>query len=118
MEEIRLLLQALARELSRRGATGVALLGSYARGQSHALSDVDIYAIGEGPGYETRRLDGRLAIIAWRTIDAVRDSFTSLPRCTQAVPGWRAARPLYDPNGVVAYLGAEAEEWLWSLRGP
>lgn len=114
MEEIRLLLQALARELSRQGATGVALLGSHARGQSHALSDVDLYAIGDGRQYETRRIDRNLATVSWRSPEMVLDSFIQLPGCAQAVPGWRAAHP----NGVVAYLGAEAEEWLWSLRGP
>jgi predicted nucleotidyltransferase len=105
----------LARRLAAEGAAGVVLCGSVARGTAHALSDIDLYALGEGPGYRLERVaeTGELVSISWRTPEAVRASFADPPHCAAAVSGWRDAVVLHDPEGVAAVLQAEARAWTW-----
>jgi hypothetical protein len=107
------LLAGLAIELSAAGAGAVVLVGSHTRGTAHDLSDVDLYAVGEGPEYDTQRKEGVLITVSWRTPDSVRASFTTLPGCIQAVPGWRSARILADPDTVAKGLVREAQQWTW-----
>jgi hypothetical protein len=35
----------------------------------------------------------------------------------QTVPGWRSAKVLSDPTGVMAQLKIETEEWRWEDLG-
>ncbi len=108
------LLELLSAELGDEGASGVALMGSHARGTAHALSDIDLYALGDGPEYVTQRRESWLVTVSWRTRDAVLESFSALPGCIQAVPGWRAARILSDPRGEGARLIEAASAWSWA----
>ena len=89
------------------------LSGSVARRTDHALSDVDVYALGEGPEYRLERHGGRLVSISWRTSEAVRSSFCEPAKCAAAVGGWRDAVVLHDPDGLAAALKREAEAWTW-----
>src|SRR5919106_3156842 len=47
-------LEPIVRELVAEGAAAVVLAGSHARGEAGELSDVDLYAIGNGPHYTLR----------------------------------------------------------------
>ena len=42
-----------------------------------------------------------------------RESFESPGLVCEAVPGWRDALVLHDPEGLAASLIAEAREWTW-----
>lgn len=104
----------VATRLGAHGAHAVALVGSVARGDSHSASDVDLVAIGEGPAYQLEIVDDVLVSISWKTTARVREQFDTPLDAGGAVPSWRGARLLHDPNGVGASLQHAAHAWDWS----
>lgn len=109
--------RTVAAELAARGAHAVWVAGSHARGEATVHSDIDLGVIagpGDGPGYRLHRRDGYLISVAWTTAEATRASFDDPAVLGAAVPGWRAAVLLHDPDGVAASLQAEARSWQWS----
>lgn len=116
-EAFRAFLQDVANELSGRGAHAVVLVGSHARGDAHARSDIDLYAIGSGPEYHLERRGGHLLAISWRTRDAVRDSFSAVAEAGVSVPAWRDAILLLDRGAVASALQMEAVAWRWEDLG-
>jgi hypothetical protein len=105
----------IARDLSKKGAQAVVIVGSHVRGDQYSDSDLDIIAIGRGPSYRLERVQGRLASISWRTTNQIRHGFRNPATVGATVPGWRRAMPLYDPSGIGAGLVKEAKVWEWSL---
>jgi predicted nucleotidyltransferase len=107
--------RTLARRLIAEGADAVVLLGSYARGEAHPESDIDLYALGDGPDYLLERWGGSLVSISWRKIEVVRASFLDPRQAGGAVPGWRDAVPLEGPHGLARALIEEASRWTRDL---
>ena len=103
----------LTPELVAGGAQALVLSGSFARGDAHPESDIDIIVLGAGPGCRLRRHDGYLVSLSWQTPEQVRDSFLSPTEVGATVPGWRRAIPIHDPQGVAAALIEEAMAWTW-----
>ena len=112
--EIADLASAVATQLVVDGAKAVVLAGSQARGDPNELSDIDLYAIGEGPAYTLRVVRGRLVAISWRTEDDERRALRQPSSVGAAVPAWRATRILHDPDGVAEGLKREATAFDWS----
>ncbi len=108
--------EAVAAEMSDRGALGVALMGSYARGEESAYSDLDVVAIGTGDA-SMRVIDGVLVSQSWISLEAVRTGWQSPGDVGQVVPGWRSARPLLDNEDLVAQVKREAARWRWADLG-
>lgn len=101
------------------GALAVVLVGSHARGTATAESDVDLVALGVGPGYQLSRREGRLVSLSWRTADEQRSHFLSPRSVLTEVPGWRSAVIITDPDGIAAGLRRSAVEWSWEqVAGP
>ena len=95
------------------------LVGSHARGTATAESDVDLVALGVGPGYQLSRREGRLVSLSWRTADEQRSHFLSPRSVLTEVPGWRSAVIITDPDGIAAGLRRSAVEWSWEqVAGP
>lgn len=109
--------RALAETYIEHSALAVALTGSHARGDAHAESDVDLHVIGEGPEYELRRFGGVLVSTSWGTAETHRASFLNPGTAGAAVPGWRQAVIVHDPEGVAASLRERALTWDWSDIG-
>lgn len=109
----RTLATRIAPRLATKGAHAVVLVGSVARGDDHDGSDLDIVAIGAGPAYMLDVVDGCLISIAWKTTAGVRDSFDDPATAGGAVPAWRGAQMLHDPNGIAASLQHAAHGWTW-----
>ena len=108
--------RAAARELAGAGAQAVWLAGSHARGDAVEHSDIDIGVIataGAGPGYRLHRRGGYLLSVSWTTAEATRASFRDPALLGAAVPGWRRAVLLHDPDGVAAALQRDAVDWRW-----
>ncbi len=105
----------LAEELIRDGALAVILVGSRARGDAHPESDLDLHAIGQGPPDALARREGVLVSVAWRTAEQHRAAFKSPKQALQAVPAWRDAVILTDPQGIAAAIQREAIDWSWKL---
>jgi hypothetical protein len=110
--------------LCRRIAAGldalaVVLVGSHARHTATAESDVDLVALGAGPGYQLSRREGRLVSLSWRTADEQRAHFRSPESALTEVPGWRSAVIITDPGGIAAGLRRSALDWSWEqVAGP
>ena len=106
----------VAADLRRRGATGVALVGSHARGEAHVHSDLDVVALGRGEG-GLRLVGGVLVSESWLPVEDLDGIWSDVALVGQNVPGWRSARPLADPDGDIAALKQRAEAWTWDQLG-
>ncbi len=104
--------ESAADSMIAAGADGVALMGSYARGDQHRLSDLDIVGLGQGDA-AFREVDGVILSVSWVERDAAVASFASPAVLIFTVPGWRTATPLRDHNGCVADIIAAAHRWQW-----
>jgi hypothetical protein len=109
----------IADDLTASGARAVVLVGSHARDAATPESDVDLLAIGSGPGYQLSRREGRLISLSWRTEDEQRGQFRSPRAAVTEIPGWRSAVIIRDSDGIAARLQGEAVTWSWDqVAGP
>jgi len=108
------LAEQLVSELVDSGATAVALTGSYARGDPTTNSDLDLMIVGEGQSNLTVRV-GVLVAQSWASEDEYRGRFLDPSEVGSAVPGWRQALLLHDPEGRAGLLKQEAIRWSWEL---
>lgn len=96
-------------------ARAVALTGSIATGTDHPDSDIDLIALTETPREtEIRSVEGRMVTIGWKSLDEVEAAFAHPWEAGAAVPAWRTARILSDPEGLLARVKATAEAWDWT----
>ena len=109
--------RGVTRELVRDGAAAVVLTGSYARGEAHAHSDIDLMAVyarrPDPPPAPSRMRGGVLVCVAWKTPRSERAAFRDPEKVTTFVPGWREAIVLHDPSNVAAKIIASAKRWTW-----
>ena len=104
----------VAREVVERGAKAVVVVGSYARGEASSESDLDLLAV--GPESYLPRLsfrEGLIVSVSMQPFEIHRGSFEQPELICTAVPGWRQALVLHDPEGLAADLIREAQEWSW-----
>jgi predicted nucleotidyltransferase len=111
--EIRELAAGVSRRLADQGAKATLLTGSHARGRPRPDSDVDLFAVGEGPEGWMEMHDGRLVAIYWWTPDEVRRRLMDPEEALFTVRAWRDGVPIHDPTGVGAELQREARDWTW-----
>ena len=103
----------LVADLVSEGADVVALTGSYARGNATSRSDLDVIVVGEASRYVVEMRDGLLVAQAWSTEAEQRRRFGDPREVGAAVPGWREAVILHDPDARGAGLKEEALAWNW-----
>ena len=105
---------ATVADLVAAGTSGVVLLGSQVRGDAHEHSDVNLVALGDGPDYMLRQVHELLMSVSWRTPAEVRAAFADPREAGGAVPGWRGALILYEPDRELAALVEAARNWTWA----
>jgi predicted nucleotidyltransferase len=112
-EEIRALAERVSRRLVEQGAKATLLTGSHARGNARPDSDVDVFAVGEGPSGWMEVADGRLVSVYWWSAEETRRRMLDPEFAVLAVRAWRDGILLDDPTGVGVELQREANEWTW-----
>lgn len=115
--DVRSIVSSAASDAIARGAVAVVLTGSFARGDAHAESDIDLHLLGDGPNYALRRMGGFLVSTSWGSAEQHRRSFLNPREAGGAVPGWRQALIVADPDGVARHLQQEAIDWTWERIG-
>lgn len=113
---VRRLAHELVKKLDPGGTAAVLLAGSWARGDAHTASDIDLWVIrGRGRERETHfERDGRLVAVKYGTNASARQAMRDPARFPGAVSGWRVARVVQDPTGAATRLKREAAEFRWS----
>lgn len=113
-EPVRSAAREVADELARDGAEAVVLAGSQVRGDAGPESDLDVYAVGPLTyAFRLERRGGLLVSVSSRSFGTYRESFEDPGSVCKAIPGWREAVPIYDPEGLAAALIHEAKRWCW-----
>ena len=91
----------------------VLLAGSWARGDAHQASDIDLWVVGrKGRGRILER-DGFMVCVKFGRVADERWELRTPRRLDGAVPGWRSAVILHDPRGIAARLKSEARRFRW-----
>ncbi len=114
------LLEALLGDLVVPGVAGVVLTGSRARGDARPESDVDLLCFADAPprspreAYRLRYADDFLVSISRTTLAAKRGELAAPEQAIWTVEGLRQARLLYDRDGDLAVLLAEARDFDWA----
>jgi Nucleotidyltransferase domain len=106
---------ALTPRLVRQGARAVVLAGSWARGDAHRHSDIDLWVVGGTRRPRSRSLlrAGSFVTIAWSSEASERAKFRDPRTVGGWVPGWRHARLLYDPQRLAARIRERARAFRW-----
>jgi len=91
----------VAGRLAGERAEAVVLVGSRVRGDAHDHSDLDLVALGRGPGYRLEIHEPFVVSVQWRTPLQVRDGFANLADLS-TIPGWRHAAIVHDPKRQAA----------------
>jgi predicted nucleotidyltransferase len=113
---VRTLARRLAAEIDPHGRSSVLLTGSWARGDAHRWSDVDLWVIADrARGYHRMiERDGHFVSVKFLTPSVARREWRDPRRFDGAVPGWRTARILRDPGGIARTLKREASAFRWA----
>lgn len=113
-------LDELVREFSGSEDIGIALFGSYSRGDAQRYSDVDLLRFRKHPpetGRERYSLvyrKGRLISVTTTTIAEKQAELSDPVRAIWAVPGLRQMTILRDATGLLSALKAQAEQFDWN----
>lgn len=114
-------IESLLPRLDRPGVTGIALTGSYARGENGQFSDVDVNIfvnVLPPESYTLRYWDGHLVSLKYELIENERLALAR-PECAiWAVPGLRRMKILLDPSGELAALRQSALDFDWRTLQP
>ena len=116
-----LLVQSLLERIDSPDVIGVGIVGSYARGQESAYSDVDldIYVsrLPENPydRYTLRYWNQNLVSLKYTLLGDERSALTDPRRAIWAVPGLRGMKILLDKEGSLAALQKAAHDFDWNL---
>jgi len=113
-------LHSLVAWLDDENTIGLALAGSFARGEGDPCSDVDLWhylqqvPIAEESFPRLLFRDGYLVSITTTTLEKDYASLQNPERAIWAIPGLRQARILLDKDGALAALKETAEKATWS----
>ncbi|HLO33709.1 MAG TPA: nucleotidyltransferase domain-containing protein [Anaerolineales bacterium] len=118
------LIQFAVEHIDSPDVIGIAVVGSYARGQESKYSDVDldvfVSKLPEDPfcHYTLRYWDGKLVSLKYILLDEERAALTHPRQAIWAVPGLRDMKILLDKDGSMSGLQQAAQDFDWSALQP
>ena len=112
-ETVAAIAKTVSGQLLEQGAKATLLTGSQARGTARPQSDIDIFAIGDGPDVWSKRVEDHMVVVYWWEPDEARQRMYRPESALLAVGGWRQAVVLDDPYGIAAKIQRDAKEWSW-----
>ena len=109
---------ALAQQFLHPQIKAIALLGSFARGNAGAFSDVDLVRFSEEdapnlPDNGSHLINGRLVVVSQATPEEVRRWFIEPEVAVNVIADVRQGRPLYDPHNYFAHIQQQARQFVW-----
>jgi len=111
---------AIVKQCQSPGVLAIALMGSFARGDSGPFSDVDIVRLCDSDPKrevaETLLMDERFVVISSVGPSKVSDWFSKPEEATASIAGVRAARPLWDPNAHLENIRNRAIAFVWNAE--
>jgi hypothetical protein len=110
-------LSSLIARLDPPGDVGIAITGSYARGENQKHSDVDLdIFVNELPPetYTLRLFNGKLISLKYILLADEYASLTKPERAVWAVPGLSQMHILQDESGEIAKLKQAALDFKWA----
>ena len=115
-------LKSLSARLMQPGVLGLAVVGSYARGEHTAHSDIDLDIFVESlsgeADYTLTHMEGRLVSLKYLTIVQELESLGKPQKAIWAVPGLRQMVILTDDTGAIANLKQAAQNFNWQAMQP
>src|SRR5690349_12580564 len=108
---------SLIAQLDPPGDIGVAITGSYARGESQKHSDMDLNIfVSELPAatYTLRLFNGKLVSLKYLLLKDEYEALTRPERAIWAVPGLKQMQILQDKKGEIAKLKQAAFGFNWA----
>lgn len=111
---MRSLAARIAHELVPRGRAAVLLAGSWARGNAHEASDVDLWVVGKKGRDRFLERNGYMVCVKHSSVAEARRELRTPRLLDGAVPGWVHARILRDPAGIAARIQREARRFRWA----
>lgn len=115
-------LKSLSARLMQPGVLGLAVVGSYARGEHTAHSDIDLDIFVESlsgeAAYTLTHMEGRLVSLKYLTIAQELESLGRPENAIWAVPGLGQMVILTDETGAIADLKQAAQNFNWQKIQP
>jgi hypothetical protein len=114
-------LASLVARYNQPGVIGIALVGSYARGENGLHSDVDLDILVDSSvqeSYTLQYVEGKLVSLKALALAKEYSSLTKPEKAIWAVPGLSQMQILLDGTGQLAALKRSAEEFQWSPLQP
>lgn len=110
-------IQTLVARLNQPGVIGIAVTGSYSRGEHNPHSDVDVDIFVDtlpDDAYTLRILNGKLVSLKYIRLSDEFDSLKKPEGAIWAVPGLRHMQILVDESGQLAKLKQAAHDFNWA----
>lgn len=111
------LLARIVKKLDSPNIRGIALGGSYARGEAGIFSDVDILLLmrddAEVPGKGFLLDKGKLVSVSPKTGASIREQMGRPEKAIWVVPGARSCKVLLDKDGGLGEVIEEARTFRW-----
>ena len=114
-------IQSVLERIDSPDIVGIAIVGSYSRGQESKYSDVDFDIFvsklpeNQYDRYALRYWDGKLISLKYTLRDDERSALTNPRRAVWAVPGLRGMKIVLDKDGSLTALQQAAHAFDWSV---
>lgn len=107
----------LVQQFQDDGLVAIALMGSFARGDAGAFSDIDLVRFRAVDDVkcdaETHLVDQMFLVVSDVTPSQSKAWFVDPDKASSCIAGVRSARALWDPHGYFADIQSRAQAFVW-----